>query len=114
MTNLGNLLASRVLGIAASLLLYAFLAFLAGMAALFLIFDFSIAKWSTAAEVAQVVSAVGGIVGTLVGAFIGFLSGASGKELAHAQRLIAEVRLEKALGLLSPDQIKQVMQAPRD
>jgi hypothetical protein len=83
-------------------ILYGFWVVVLGFGLVALVALAAIYKWTTAAEVATVVSSITGVVGTVVGAFFGLQVGSAGKAKAEADRNAAEERALRLAAAVEP------------
>lgn len=67
-------------------------------------------RWSTATDVAAVISAGAAVIGTIVGGNFGVQAGAAGKEKAEEQRDRAQEQVRQLLGPMSPDLCEKIRQ----
>jgi hypothetical protein len=100
---------------------YGFVVVLVGLGVLALIYVVAIRSWESAADVASVLSAVGGVIGTIIGAFFGVQVGSAGKEKADDDRRTAEQQRKRAedkyaavLALMSPNDFQGLERARPD
>lgn len=89
---------------------YALCVVIFGIGAVVLVSVFAMIRWSTATDVAAVISAAAAVIGTIVGAYFGVQAGAAGKEKAEEQRDRAQEQVRQLLGPMSPDLYEKIRQ----
>jgi hypothetical protein len=89
---------------------YAFWVVLTGIGAVVLLALFAMTRWTTATDVAAVISSGAAVVGTIVGAYFGVQAGSAGKEKAEEQRDRAELRVQALTGSMPPPLYEEVRQ----
>ena len=81
---------------------YGFWVVIAGFGLVAVVALLAIYRWTTASDVATIISSITGVVGTVVGAFFGVQVGSAGKERAEKERRTAERRALRLAAATDP------------
>jgi hypothetical protein len=82
---------------------YALWVVIVGILAVVFVSVFAMTRWTTATDVAAVISAGAAVIGTIVGGYFGVQAGAAGKEKAEELRDRAQEQVRVLLGSTSSE-----------